>query len=1034
MPSGGHTMFALCAVILLSASSLLSGVLYSPATFSATWPEHREVREAVREAAVESVECYLRSECAVPESGLVPALTSRGLKPDNSSLSITAGRVTGYLYLRHGSEVRRYSIDEGLPEALSAVLEGTEAVVHPDRRLVVERLLYILAFYRLYSGWSGRLVTPDDVVHAEVFSIEHSGWPLRKLAAHYISGYGPGTVRSSEVISQFAVGLWDYYILWLRDYLGIGEHAESFFESFGSYLCRTFGYSGEWYRDFKLRYAVERWVQDAAAEVLHAVLTHRSEEYINLTDALPGGMRFSAVQEPAWNITPPEDVADSIPEESRKIVLGAMSSWLADGLRRTTARFMEAVLGCVNASAGEYREYEEMVGLHEAGSGLSYGGSVHHMEVKIRTSGVHTVDPAEKVRQAYMPPYTTVHTIRVRGYYVMRIGYVPMHDGTTAVVPMKLNISINHTLQFPLYSGIPLKGVDYAPDSTLLSGITAFLKRCWKGMISSGDSVLSTLAYLRHSAVENLMDKSALWLSDNVEAMMKALYREEWDRAMRLTWKIIRELVGDEVAEILTFNTTFLSTVFTLRIDVFNQLIELTGERGGWSGTLVIKYLCEDYPPFRPAPVDGVSYNLIGMVAGDVGGASVALRVDMLQLTQAPLVRAVCASDGWYIVLEAPAGGSRYSVWEYGISDLTGTALILPVPGTPLTAQVDAGVRVEYLDGALKPEKLLLSALRMAWRDTLRGYTVRELVEEVGSTELLENLLMNLMENIENRLSQVVDAAVREVELYVEVSLTGDAGAAGITWRCSLVVRWPVHVLSAMLGYVVDALRAVVLRAWNPDMNVAVPRPPAVVMENTMMRTCMGGKAGNAEVCTEMNLPVLNRAWGVPYVHVYASHRGEHVFSLRAYWNMRYRIHINEVYYDTSGKDALEEFVELYNPGRSRVDVSSWTLEDGTSHWRIPEGTEVPAGGVVVLARNRRGFYERFGFSPPVCCMRLNLNNGGDRLVLMDRTGAEVDWLAWEGYIDGWKIEADTGESLQRSGFTGPTPAAWYAGQPTPGY
>lgn len=75
---------------------------------------------------------------------------------------------------------------------------------------------------------------------------------------------------------------------------------------------------------------------------------------------------------------------------------------------------------------------------------------------------------------------------------------------------------------------------------------------------------------------------------------------------------------------------------------------------------------------------------------------------------------------------------------------------------------------------------------------------------------------------------------------------------------------------------------------------------------------------------------------------------------------------ISEVYYDTVGTDSEEEFVELYNPTSSDVDISGWTLSDNTASYSIPAGTAIRASGYLIVAKSASGFNALFGFNPDV--------------------------------------------------------------------
>jgi hypothetical protein len=67
-------------------------------------------------------------------------------------------------------------------------------------------------------------------------------------------------------------------------------------------------------------------------------------------------------------------------------------------------------------------------------------------------------------------------------------------------------------------------------------------------------------------------------------------------------------------------------------------------------------------------------------------------------------------------------------------------------------------------------------------------------------------------------------------------------------------------------------------------------------------------------------------------------------------------IKLNEILPDPSGADAGLEFVELYNAGDSRVDLSGWGIDTATSAWSsspdfsLPEGTKLGVGKYLLIA------------------------------------------------------------------------------------
>lgn len=121
-----------------------------------------------------------------------------------------------------------------------------------------------------------------------------------------------------------------------------------------------------------------------------------------------------------------------------------------------------------------------------------------------------------------------------------------------------------------------------------------------------------------------------------------------------------------------------------------------------------------------------------------------------------------------------------------------------------------------------------------------------------------------------------------------------------------------------------------------------------------------------------------------------------------------------QVAYDTPGIDAVEEFVELYNGSAATVSLDGWTLADGAASWTLPAGTSLAPAAWLTVARDAAGFTALHGSAPSVSGLALSLNNGGDLIVLSDAMGAEVDRVAWEGYLPGWSLAAGPGEAVVR--------------------
>jgi len=113
---------------------------------------------------------------------------------------------------------------------------------------------------------------------------------------------------------------------------------------------------------------------------------------------------------------------------------------------------------------------------------------------------------------------------------------------------------------------------------------------------------------------------------------------------------------------------------------------------------------------------------------------------------------------------------------------------------------------------------------------------------------------------------------------------------------------------------------------------------------------------------------------------------------------------ITEVLYDTPGTDSNEEWFELFNPTNLPINLTGWTIEDNADTFTLSK--IIPAKGYLVIAKQATGFYALYGFNPDIEGLNLFLGNSGDRLVLKDNNGTEVDKVAWEEGLAGWSISA----------------------------
>jgi len=121
-------------------------------------------------------------------------------------------------------------------------------------------------------------------------------------------------------------------------------------------------------------------------------------------------------------------------------------------------------------------------------------------------------------------------------------------------------------------------------------------------------------------------------------------------------------------------------------------------------------------------------------------------------------------------------------------------------------------------------------------------------------------------------------------------------------------------------------------------------------------------------------------------------------------------IMISEVYYDCSGKDAEEEFIELYNPTDEKINLDYYFLSDNKTYNRLT--------GVIGPKSTR------------VIDPKFSLNNKHGLLILK-KSFEQIDFVSWESL---WDVEAETGQSIQRKSFENVNSEdVWFVGEPTPG-
>jgi len=146
---------------------------------------------------------------------------------------------------------------------------------------------------------------------------------------------------------------------------------------------------------------------------------------------------------------------------------------------------------------------------------------------------------------------------------------------------------------------------------------------------------------------------------------------------------------------------------------------------------------------------------------------------------------------------------------------------------------------------------------------------------------------------------------------------------------------------------------------------------------------------------------------------------------------------ISEVLYDPPAPEPDREWLELYNPTSSGINLAGYKLEDNIGSFSLPSEV-IPTGSTIVIAHKATEFSSLYGFPPDVSGLTLLLSNSGDVLSLRAPNGTEIDMVAWEdgpnNILPDWNITANENQSIERFPIDQDTDtvADWRVSIPTP--
>ncbi|MCZ6634539.1 MAG: lamin tail domain-containing protein [bacterium] len=118
---------------------------------------------------------------------------------------------------------------------------------------------------------------------------------------------------------------------------------------------------------------------------------------------------------------------------------------------------------------------------------------------------------------------------------------------------------------------------------------------------------------------------------------------------------------------------------------------------------------------------------------------------------------------------------------------------------------------------------------------------------------------------------------------------------------------------------------------------------------------------------------------------------------------------INEINYNSSDAFNPEDWVEFYNFGAERVDLSGWIFkdEDAAPYFTFPEGTTLEPGAYLIVCRDTALFRTRFpDVIHPLGNLGFGFSGGGDLLRLYDAQMGMIDSLFYDDKLP-WPPEAN---------------------------
>jgi len=108
---------------------------------------------------------------------------------------------------------------------------------------------------------------------------------------------------------------------------------------------------------------------------------------------------------------------------------------------------------------------------------------------------------------------------------------------------------------------------------------------------------------------------------------------------------------------------------------------------------------------------------------------------------------------------------------------------------------------------------------------------------------------------------------------------------------------------------------------------------------------------------------------------------------------------INEINYNASASSNPGDWIELYNPNASAVNISNWEFYDGKSQFIIPSGTSIQPDEYLILAEDATAFgalFPHLNANQYIGDWGFSLDNGGERISLFDPNKCISDYVVYD--------------------------------------